>query len=649
MASDNQRAAPSVPPLETSRSTFWYAHDRLVRIIASAALAWGAAYLVWRIGWSGRGTPLALFLPLLAAEMFGWCSLAFYVFFAWRAPRLAPSPAPQPEISVDVFVCTYDEPASVLEPTLLACAAISSPHTTYVLDDGRRPEIRALAMRNGARYITRPDNAHAKAGNINHALPLTHGELILFLDADHVPLPGILDATTGYFSDPDVALVQTPHDFLNRDSAQHTAPARHEQTLFYEVIAPGKDRHNSMFWCGSATVVRRAALVEVGGVLTDTVAEDFHTTIAMHSRGWRTIYRNETLVQGLAPHNLDGFLLQRARWARGNLAVLRTRENPLTCPGLTIGQRVSYSASLANYFAGLQRMVLLLVLIWTLSTGQLPMHASLVVLAMLWVPWSSLSFLATGALGRGALGPFDSTRYGLLTMGIHVRGILALTSTRAGAFKVTPKNGVEQGGWRALRSLGLVTLLGVSLCVAWVLRAASALGVVALPDLPTFALVITLVLGVWELGCITWVLGGVATRRQVRASYRFPVELRARIARTASVVPVLDLSVEGVSFLSHIALSDGHRLTLLTRLPDTAGVLRDVELPVSVVSCRPFDEGHYRIGCRLDQVTEATRELIVGYCFVIQPARQLGSSWEPGPTRVDEPGDVTRIARTTLS
>jgi cellulose synthase (UDP-forming) len=504
-------------------------------------------------------------------------------------------------------------------------------------------------MRHGARYITRPDNAHAKAGNINHALPLTHGELILFLDADHVPLPGILDATTGYFSDPDVALVQTPHDFLNRDSAQHTAPARHEQTLFYEVIAPGKDRHNSMFWCGSATVVRRAALEEVGGVLTETVAEDFHTTIAMHSRGWRTIYRNETLVQGLAPHNLDGFLLQRARWARGNLAVLRTRENPLTCPGLTIAQRVSYSASLANYFAGLQRMALLLVLIWTLSTGQLPMHASAVVLAMLWVPWSSLSFLATGALGRGALGPLDSTRYGLLTMGIHLRGILALTSRRAGAFKVTPKNGVEQGGWRALRSLGLVTILGASLCVVWVLRAASALGVLTLPALPTFALVITLVLGVWELGCIAWVLGGVAIRRQMRASYRFPVELRARIARTASVVPVLDLSVDGLSFLSHLALRDGHSLTLLTRLPDTAGMLRDVELPVSVVSCQPFDDRHYRIGCRLDHLTDATRELLVGYCFVIQPARQLGSSWEPGPGRVDEPGDVARITGTTLS
>ncbi len=266
-------------------------------------------------------------------------------------------------------------------------------------------------------------------------------------------------------------------------------------------------------------------------------------------------------------------------------------------------------------------------------------------LATMWVPWSVLSFIATGALARGALGPLDSTCYGLLTMGIHVRGILALTTTRAGAFKVTPKSGVEQGGWRALRSLGLVTTLGVILCISLALRAATALGFMTLPELPTFALVITLALGAWELGCISLVLGGVALRRQVRAQYRFPVVLRARIARTASVVSVLDLSSEGLSFLSHIALTDGHRLTLLTRLPDTTGVLRDVELPVDVVSCRRFDAGHYRIGCRLGQITEQTRELLVGYCHVVQPAEQLGSTSEPAAPEVVQ----SRIYRASSS
>ena len=205
--------------------------------------------------------------------------------------------------------------------------------------------------------------------------------------------------------------LRTTSRTVTRSSTRGTE--RHEQTLFYEVIAPGKGRCNAMFWCGSATLVRRGALEDVGGVLTDTVAEDFHTTIAMHAQGWRTYYHNEVLVQGLAPHDLAAFLLQRARWARGNLAVFRTKENPVTCDGLTGAQRVSYLASLFNYFSGAQRLLLLVVLTWTLATGVLPMHASLVSLVALWLPWSVLAFVTTGALGRGALGSvrLDSVRH----------------------------------------------------------------------------------------------------------------------------------------------------------------------------------------------------------------------------------------------
>ena len=147
----------------------------------------------------------------------------------------------------------------------------------------------------------------------------------------------------------------------------------------------------------------------------------------MHAQGWRTRYHNEVLVQGLAPHDLAGFLLQRARWARGNLAVFRTPQNPITCPGLAPKQRLSYFASLNNYFSGLQRLVLLLVLAWTLVTGRLPdarvaRDAPRVVVA---VVDCSRSWRRTRS-AEVRSGAFDSTRYGLMTMGIYIRGILAL-------------------------------------------------------------------------------------------------------------------------------------------------------------------------------------------------------------------------------
>ncbi len=149
------------------------------------------------------------------------------------------------------------------------------------------------------------------------------------LDADHVPMPDALDAMVGYFDDERMALVQSPHDFFNHDSVQHYVVGRHEQSLFYRVVCPGKDRHGAAYWCGSAALIRREALLEIGGVATETIAEDFHTTIRMQRHGWKSRYHDEVLVQGLAPHDLDGYLLQRDRWARGNLAVFTLPESPL--------------------------------------------------------------------------------------------------------------------------------------------------------------------------------------------------------------------------------------------------------------------------------------------------------------------------------
>jgi cellulose synthase/poly-beta-1,6-N-acetylglucosamine synthase-like glycosyltransferase len=604
-----------------------------VQVLGLSALGCGTVYLAWRVMVSGRGTPLAPFLVLLAAELFGWLNLALYVFLAWSVPRSRQPALSYPIPSIDVFVCTYDESLTVLEATLIGCRAIRLPHTTHLLDDGRRPEVEALAARLGIRYVTRDDNAHAKAGNINHALRTTHGELILFLDADHVPMPGVLESLAGYFRDPQLALVQTPQDFSNRDSVQHTRLERHEQALFFEVIAPGKDRHNGVFWCGSATLMRRAALEQIGGVLTDTVAEDFHTTVALHARGWRTRYHDEVLVQGLAPHDLGGFLLQRARWARGNLRVFRTSENPVTCRGLSGKQRLSYLASLLNYFSGLQRLALLLVLAWTLTTGQLPMHASVLMLLVLWLPWSLLALGSTAALGRGTLGVFDSTRYGIMTMGIYIGGVTSIVSGRAGAFRVTPKEGVDEGGLQVLRMLKLVTAAFALLLTAWLVRVASWLGVLHAPDMPELARIITLLLGVWELACIAAVVGSLVRRRQVRSQYRFPVRLRARISSTPTIVPLLDLTPGGLAFESPVGFDQGARFHLLTRVPDASGTIRELTLRVEVTSCRLNDNGtKYRVGCRLDPTDTETRALLVEYCFVVMPDQQHHGVVDGGPT-----------------
>lgn len=150
------------------------------------------------IGGDRRGANPVAFGLLWAVEVHTFISLGFLAFFGWRWSE-SKRPRVTPGYSVGVFVTTYNEPIDVLEATLAGCAAFTYPHATYLLDDGRRREVAELARARDMHYITRANNAHAKARNINHALGCTNGELVFCLDADHVPLPDALDVLVGYF------------------------------------------------------------------------------------------------------------------------------------------------------------------------------------------------------------------------------------------------------------------------------------------------------------------------------------------------------------------------------------------------------------------------------------------------------------------
>jgi cellulose synthase (UDP-forming) len=474
--------------------------------------------------------------------------------------------------------------------------------------------------------MTRPDNSHAKAGNINHALTCTDGDLIFFLDADHVPLPDALDLTVGYFSDPLVALVQSPHDFYNQDSVQHYEAGRHEQSLFFEVVCPGKDRHNASFWCGSATVVRRLPLEQVGGVATETIAEDFHTTIKMHSRGWRTRYHNQVLVQGLAPVDLDGYLLQRDRWARGNLAVFRLPESPLRRNGLDIPQRIAYFASLFAYGAGFSYLLMLGVLIAALGGGVLPARAGETELLALWLPATILAIASTVALCRGHMRLAESSRYTIVSAEIFARALRCAFFPSKTKFKVTPKEGVDTGGWPAVRRLRLVLLLSAMLGAALVWRVLAVAHVVHARPLPGIATPLAIALAIWELSRIAATVRHVARRRQRRRHFRFSCELPAVVATEAGSIQtatIADLSLAGLSLEADNRIEPGSQIKLATTVATVAGPYRSISIEAVVRSCRPVGDRAWRLGVEITKMDEESERELVTFCHVVYPWSQL--------------------------
>jgi cellulose synthase (UDP-forming) len=602
---------------QTPLGRFFDRRPRLLRALALVALVWGLGYLTWRVGWSGEGASPVAFGMLLATEVYGLYALAVLAWFSWSRPA-AVRPAATPGRKVDVYVCTYDEPAEVVMATLAGCRALTYPHTTYLLDDGRRPEMRELAELAGAEYMTRPDNSHAKAGNLNAALPRTEGDLVFVLDADHVPMPDALDALVGYFDDERMALVQTPHDFFNHDSVQHYVVGRHEQSLFYRVVCPGKDRHGAAYWCGSAALISRHALLEIGGVATETIAEDFHTTIRLMRHGWRSRYHDEVLVQGLAPHDLDGYLLQRDRWARGNLAVFRLPESPLRAKSLNPVQRLSFLASLLAYLAPPMRLLLLLTLGLVLWTGELPMKISVAALAALWLPYVLLNFGAGAALARGYMRVPESAHYELLTMEIYTRALRCAIVPGRTAFKVTPKQGRDGGGLDAVRKLHLVLFCTVLLGAGTAMRLLDLAGVGPLPDLPGIAAVVVPLLGLYELRRLLATLTAVARRRQRRLVYRFEGDAPANLYTPAAhtTARLVDASAAGLGLVASAALEPGSEPAVLLTLTDAAGSEHEVAAKVEVRTCREV-EGSFLIGATIREIDPEARLRLMEWCYVV--------------------------------
>lgn len=237
-----------------------------VRILVILTLLTGTIYIVWRWGFSLNFDAWWIAIPLVMAETYALIDVFFFGFTLWRARSRPAPPVPPAGLTVDVFITTYNEDVALVRDTAKAATRIRYPHRTYVLDDGNRPEMRAMADELGIGYITRGPGwqnrpLHAKAGNLNNALLQTDGEFLLILDADQVPRPQILDRTLGYFSKRTVALVQTPQEFVNVPDHD---PLGSQAPLFYGPIQQGKDGWNAAFFCGSNAILRREALMQLG-------------------------------------------------------------------------------------------------------------------------------------------------------------------------------------------------------------------------------------------------------------------------------------------------------------------------------------------------------------------------------------------------
>jgi cellulose synthase (UDP-forming) len=231
--------------------------------------------------------------------------------------------------SVAIIVAARHEPKDVLSSTFAALRGIDYANKRiYFLDDSSdekyKREAKELSKEFDLILFTRPERHGAKAGVINDCLKNMTEDYLAIFDADQIPLPEFLNHIIPIMEkDKKLAFVQTPQFYSNIDENRIARAAGFQQAVFYEYICEGKSSDGAMFCCGTNVVMRRKALVDVGGFDETTVTEDFATSIKFHQRGWKSLYYNHVYVFGMGPEDLTAYFKQQFRWATGTISVFK--------------------------------------------------------------------------------------------------------------------------------------------------------------------------------------------------------------------------------------------------------------------------------------------------------------------------------------
>ncbi len=396
------------------------------------------------------GLDAVFLLLLISAELYTvLIMLLGYMQTAWPLNR-TPIALPGDDTAwphVDLLIPTYNEPLALVRYTALAALNIDYPPEklhVYILDDGTRDDFSQFALEAGVGYITRTDHGHAKAGNINHALTTMDSPYVAIFDCDHVPTRSFLQMTLGWMlADSDLGMLQTPHHFYSPDPFERnllqykTIP--NEAELFYGIVQDGNDFWNATFFCGSCALIRRSALDSVGGIATETVTEDAHTSLRMQRQGYNTAYINIPQAAGLATESLAAHVGQRIRWARGMIQILRT-DNPLFGRGLKFTQRLCYFNAMAHFLYSVPRLAFLVAPLVYLLLGRTIIPGYWVAILAYAFPHLILSSLTNSRIqGRHRHSFWNEIYEAVLAPYILAPTLLALINPKLGKFNVTSK------------------------------------------------------------------------------------------------------------------------------------------------------------------------------------------------------------------
>lgn len=264
---------------------------------------------------------------------------AVFTHEMWRHPITALDPLPPAEERlVSLHLPCYAEPPEVVMATIDRLAAQSYSRFEVLVCDNNTPDEalwrpleahcaqwnRRLGVERFRFFHVAPLEG-AKAGALNFCLTVMHPdtEIVAVIDADYYARPDFLSRLVGFFRDPRIGYVQTPHDYRDHEASEYLNACYWEYMPNNKVEMPGVSEYGGAFTIGTMCLIRASVLRQIGGWAEWCLTEDSEVSVRLRAAGFEGIYLGETYGRGLIPDTFDDYKKQRFRWTAGPVQQLR--------------------------------------------------------------------------------------------------------------------------------------------------------------------------------------------------------------------------------------------------------------------------------------------------------------------------------------
>jgi dolichol-phosphate mannosyltransferase len=228
-----------------------------------------------------------------------------------RRPPLTPPPEAQ-DASISVVIPARDE-ALRIGPCLDALARDPDAHEVIVVDDCSTDGTAEVARARGARVVAGAPPPHGWVGKpwaLQQGLEAARGEIVVSLDADTRPRPGLLRALAAAMQDAD--LVTAGARFVCDSPGERLLHPAMLATLVYRFGPSDADGHrpspDRVISNGQCTAVRRRQLLAAGGYrhAAGQMTDDAALARGLARDGWRIEFRDGTDLLEVDMHESAG-------------------------------------------------------------------------------------------------------------------------------------------------------------------------------------------------------------------------------------------------------------------------------------------------------------------------------------------------------